>query len=80
MNNKTGCGASKIAWVLVIIGGLNWGLVGAGVFMNTNLNLVNLLLGNMPMIEAIIYLVVGIATIVSLIGCPCTTCKVEKGI
>lgn len=73
-----GCGLSKIAWVLVVVGGLNWGLTGVGMFMNMNLNLVNLLLGKMPMLESIIYVVVGIATIGTLVGCKCTTCKAEK--
>lgn len=77
MNGK-GCGVNKIAWILVIIGGLNWGLVGVGMFTHNNFNLVNLLLGKMPMIEAVVYLVVGIATIATLIGCKCATCTADK--
>ena len=69
------CITSQIMNVLVIIGGLNWGLVGVGMLMDTNLNVVNLLLGSMPTTEAVIYLVVGIATLGSIFGCPCKTCK-----
>jgi uncharacterized membrane protein YuzA (DUF378 family) len=57
---------AKICWILVIIGGLNWGLVGLGMLIGTNLNVVNLIFGGMPVLEAIIYLVVGLATICKL--------------
>ena len=68
---------SKIAKILVIIGGLNWGLVGAGMLagMGMNWNLVHMILGGMPMLEAIVYLLVGICAIVGIFGCPCKTCK-----
>ena len=52
-----------IALVLVIIGGLNWGLVGLGNFANANWNLVNLIFGALPALENIIYLLVGIAAL-----------------
>lgn len=52
-----------IALILVIVGGLNWGLVGIGGFANTNLNLVNLIFGSIPILENIIYLVVGLSAI-----------------
>ena len=69
------CGLAKLAWVLLLIGGLNWGLVGLGMLMGTNLNVVNLILGSWPTVEAIVYLLVGIATLVKIFGCPCKTCK-----
>lgn len=62
------------ASTLVAIGGLNWGLVAIGMFTHMNLNVVNLLLGRWPIVEAIVYLVVGIATVVTLIGCKCEKC------
>lgn len=69
------CGTSKIAWYLVLIGGINWGLVGAGMLMGSSWNLVNMLLGGMPTIEAIVYLLVGISAVVSIFGCKCKKCK-----
>ncbi len=54
---------AKICWILVIIGGLNWGLVGLGMLIGTNLNVVNLIFGSMPTLEAIIYLIVGLSTL-----------------
>lgn len=72
------CVTSKIMHVLVIVGGLNWGLSGLGMFMGINLNVVNLLLGSMPTLEAVVYLVVGIAAFGSIFGCKCKTCKGES--
>lgn len=54
---------------LVIIGALNWGLVGLGDFLGQNLNVVNLLLGSMPMVESVVYVLVGLAAVCKL------TCK-----
>jgi len=53
-----------ITGILVLIGALNWGLVGLGAFLNTNLNLVNLLLGAWPTVEWIVYLLVGVSALV----------------
>ena len=61
MCNKPFC---IIVTLLVVIGGINWGLVGLGGFLGMNLNVVNLLLGAWPMVELIVYLVVGVATLV----------------
>jgi uncharacterized protein len=51
-----------IAWILLIVGGLNWGLVGA-----FQLNLVNAIFGGVPMLESIIYILVGVAAIYELV-------------
>ncbi|HBM45447.1 TPA: DUF378 domain-containing protein [Patescibacteria group bacterium] len=56
----------KLAWILVIVGALNWGLIGVGFFLNMNLNLVNLIFGSMPIIEYIVYILVGVAAIIRL--------------
>lgn len=47
-----------IAWVLVIIGGLNWGLVGL-----LDFNLVSMLLGDMTMASRIVYDLVGLGAV-----------------
>ena len=46
-----------LAIVLVIVGGLNWGLYAFGY------NLVSILLGWMPILEKVIYVVVALAAI-----------------
>lgn len=50
-----------LVMVLVIIGALNWGLVGIGEFADTNANVVNLLFDSVPTLESVIYVVVGLA-------------------
>ena len=52
---------SALDWVvlvLVIVGGLNWGLVGA-----VNYNLVESLLGGWPVVVKIVYGLVGLAAL-----------------
>ena len=65
-----------IAKILVIVGGINWGLVGLGMLLGkTNWNVVNLVMGSIPNVEAIVYLLVGISAIVMIFGCKCGKCK-----
>jgi uncharacterized membrane protein YuzA (DUF378 family) len=63
-------GWGLVSHVLVIIGGLNWGLVGVGMVAGgVNLNVVNLLLGRFPVLEAVVYLLVGVAAVTLSFGC-----------
>jgi uncharacterized protein len=71
---KKGCISKKIAKVLVVIGGLNWGLVGLGMLLNKDWNLVGAIFGSMPSLEAVIYLLVGISAVLIMIGCKCKKC------
>lgn len=58
-----------IAFVLVIIGGLNWGLMAIGSWMGgQNWNVVNLLLGAWPTVETLVYLLVGLSAVVLMFG------------
>lgn len=50
-----------ISYILIIIGALNWALVG--IF---NFDLVALLFGEMSLVSRIIYVVIGFAAIVSI--------------
>lgn len=52
-----------ISWILMIIGAINWGLVG--VF---KLNIVNMLLGDVPILETIVYALVGLAGLYAAYG------------
>lgn len=71
-----------IVMLLVVVGAVNWGLMGLGMLLKTNLNVVNLLLGSWPVVEAIVYLLVGIAGLMlgwftlSMKDCSCE--KMEK--
>lgn len=49
----------KIALVLVIIGGLNWGLIA----ISPSYDLVQLLLGSVAVLAQLVYLLVGIAAV-----------------
>ena len=51
----------KVAFILLIIGGLNWGLAAVGY------NVVNLLLGSWPVVEQIVYILVGLAAIYEVV-------------
>lgn len=60
---------SYLDWIslaLVIVGALNWGLVGLGSLFMANWNVVSLVFGGFPTIEALVYLVVGLAGIYEL--------------
>ena len=51
----------KIALVFTIIGAVNWGLIGLFDF-----NLVNMLFGEIEMLEKIIYIIVGICGLINI--------------
>lgn len=53
------------AVTLVVIGALNWGLVGVAYFVDTaaNWNLVNILFDSIPELEFAIYILVGLASL-----------------
>ena len=51
-----------MSYILVIIGALNWGLVGL-----FNIDLVALIFGEMTILARIVYILVGISAIISLI-------------
>lgn len=52
----------KLAYVLVVVGGLNWGLVGA-----FNYNLVDSLFGAGSTLSRIVYVLVGLAAVEMLV-------------
>jgi uncharacterized membrane protein YuzA (DUF378 family) len=52
-----------VTYSLVIVGAVNWGLVGL-----LDLNLVNLLLGSWPILEKIVYILVGVSAVYDFVG------------
>lgn len=52
-----------ITLILVIVGGLNWGLVGL-----FNFDLVATLFGNMSLVSRVVYVLVGVSAIYLLIN------------
>ncbi|OGI68297.1 hypothetical protein A2738_02460 [Candidatus Nomurabacteria bacterium RIFCSPHIGHO2_01_FULL_42_15] len=71
---SAGCVTSMIGKILLVVGGLNWGLVGIGMLMNSDWNVVYMLLGKLPTLEAVVYILVGVAAIAGIFGCKCTKC------
>lgn len=64
------CGVHKLAWLLVFVGAVNWGLVGL-----FNFNLVEAIFGGMPVIVRILYILVGLSGVAMLACCKCKACK-----
>lgn len=55
-----------VAFVLLAIGGVNWGLVGLSVLMGgamNDWNVVNMLVGTWPTLEALVYVLVGLSAV-----------------
>ena len=52
-----------VSFVLVIIGALNWGLVGLGGFAGGDWNVVSMVLGSWPAVEWIVYVLVGLSAV-----------------
>ena len=58
-----------IAFILLVVGGLNWGLTALG------WNVVNMILGSWPQLEMIVYILVGLSAVYIAIMHP-KECKV----
>ena len=76
MSKQGCCAVCNIVGLIVIIGALNWGLVGA-----FNINLVEQLLGGIPKAVKITYILVGLAGILKIVACfkLCPCCKDDSG-
>lgn len=72
---EKGCMASSIGYYLVLVGAINWGLAGLGYFITTNLNIVNMVFASMPSIEHAIYIIIGVAGVMTFMGCKCKGCS-----
>jgi len=64
----------SIAWILVMVGGLNWLLVGLGGFMGSDWNLVHFILGSVPALEWLVYVLVGVSAVYEVVMHK-TTCR-----
>ena len=58
-------GSAELKWGVwtLVVAGVVWGLVGLGYFLNTNLNVINLILGSWPAVENIVYILVGVCAL-----------------
>lgn len=60
---------------MVIVGAINWGLIGIGAFLGQDWNVVGLVLGGVPWLEWLVYVLVGVSGVAVAIGCKCKVCK-----
>lgn len=64
MFGKKMCTVCTAAVILVLVGALNWGLVGLGwLFGGSDWNVVHMIFGQWMKVEAIIYVLVGLAAL-----------------
>jgi len=80
-NSKCCCGSKGMcttAWIgkiLLIIGGLDLGLIGIGMLVgSSSWNVLHMVLGFSSVLEAVIYILIGLAAIMKVFGC----CKCHK--
>lgn len=64
------CSVHMIGYWLLVIGGLNWGLVGAFEW-----NLVDAVFGGWPWLVRLIYILVGLSAAAMLFQAGCKGCK-----
>ncbi len=74
---KKCCGVHWLSGVLLLVGGLNWGLVGlAGLISSgSNWNVVHMILGSWPTVESVVYVLVGLSSVALIVGCRCKSCS-----
>ncbi len=58
---------NTISYYLVIVGGVNYGLVGLGNLMDQDWDLLGLILGYAPVLQDIVYLIIGVAAVVMIV-------------
>ena len=73
MNNKV---LHMVSYILLFVGGLNWGLVGI-----LNLNVVELIFGSWPMVVRVVYVLVGVAAVyvIATHRNDCKVCGTKNG-
>ncbi len=73
-----GCTVSIVGKILLIVGGVNWGLVGVGMLVGSDINawnVVHMVFGSVSVVEGIIYVLVGVAAVMKIFGCKCEKCS-----
>ncbi|MEK7117989.1 MAG: DUF378 domain-containing protein [Patescibacteria group bacterium] len=76
-----GCMMSTVGFWFLVVGAVNWGLVGLGNFFGADdgWNVIHLVFEFLPWLEWAIYVVVGICGVLLAFGCKCDKCKVDSG-
>ncbi len=54
----------SVTFILLVVGGVNWGLVGLGELLGSGgWNVVNMILGSWPVVENLVYVLVGLSAV-----------------
>ena len=66
-----------VGFVLAMVGALNWGLIGLGSFAGFDGNVVHMLLGSVPQLEWLVYVLVGASAVLLIVTHKkdCNNCK-----
>ncbi|MEK7569610.1 MAG: DUF378 domain-containing protein [Patescibacteria group bacterium] len=74
-------GFHGFSYILLIIGGLNWLLVGLGGLAGSDWNVVHMILGSWAMLEWLVYLLVGLAALYEIFTHKgrCKDCVMKDG-
>lgn len=56
-----------VSWILVIVGAVNWGLIGLGGFMGADWNVVGMILGAWPTLLWLVYILVGASGVYEIV-------------
>ncbi len=67
--------SSEVTHMLIMIGSLNWGLIGAGrLVAGADWNVLHMVFGAAPMFETSLYLIIGLAALYKVAGCSKSCC------
>lgn len=67
--------AAEVTQMLITIGALNWGLIGAGHYANgADWNVLHMVFGGLPVFETSLYLLIGLASLYQVAGCSKSCC------
>lgn len=69
------CGVYGVAKALVVIGALNWGIVGVAGFFGSQWDLVSGIFGMDTFLTNLVFILVGLAALIYIFGCKCKKCK-----
>jgi len=58
---STSMNIDVLSWWLIVIGAINWGLVGLGSFVGNDWNVIHMLLGSWAPLEWIVYMLIGLS-------------------
>ena len=56
-----------VSWILVIVGALNWGILGITQLAGSYVNVVSMILGAWPQLELLVYTLVGVAGVYEIV-------------